>query len=89
MRMSMKGMAAAFGLLWGGAVLLVGLVHLKRPSYGEKFLEGVSSIYPGFHGGRDVNDALVGGGYAVVDGAMGGLMLACVYNLFADEDCEA
>ncbi len=89
MRMSVKGMAVASGLLWGGAVLLVGLVHLKRPPYGEKFLEGMSSVYPGFHGGRDMNDTLVGGGYALVDGTVGGVMLACLYNLFADGDCEA
>ncbi len=89
MRLSMKAMAVTSGLLWGGAVLAVGLAHLARPSYGEKFLDGVSSIYPGFHGARDLPDALVGTGYALVDGAVGGLMFASLYNLVAGEQTTA
>jgi hypothetical protein len=83
MRLSIKGMAIACGLLWAGAVLCTGIVHLASPSYGSSFLDGVSSIYPGFHGARSVGDALVGTGYALIDGGLGGLFFAWLYNLFA------
>jgi len=85
MRLSMKAMAITSGLLWGGGVLLVGLAHLARPSYGRRFLNGISSVYPGFHGARNVRDVLVGSGYALVDGAVGGLVFAWLYDRVADK----
>jgi hypothetical protein len=89
MRLSVKAMAVTTGLLWGGAVLLVGLAHLARPTYGRRFLNGISSVYPGFHGARDLRDALVGSGYAVVDGAVGGMMFAWLYDRVADKQTTA
>jgi hypothetical protein len=83
MRLSIKGMAIAFGLTWGGGVFCLGLIHLASPSFGASFLTGVSSIYPGFHGARSFGDALVGGAYALIDGGVGGLIFAWLYNFFA------
>jgi hypothetical protein len=83
MRLSLKGMATASALLWGGGILCLGLLHLASPSYGAGFLEGVSSIYPGFHGARSLGDALVGTGYALIDGGVGGSVFAWLYNLVA------
>ncbi|HUJ30850.1 MAG TPA: hypothetical protein VLY23_06180 [Candidatus Acidoferrum sp.] len=85
MRLSIKGMAIAGGLLWGGGVLFLGLIHVASPPYGASFLEGISSIYPGFHGARTFGDAVVGGAYALVDGGVGGLIFAWLYNLFAEK----
>ena len=89
MRLSMKGMTIVCGLFWGGAVLCVGLAHLVSPSYGSAFLEGIGSIYPGFHGGRSFGDALLGTGYALVDGGVGGMVFAWLYNLIARPDENA
>jgi hypothetical protein len=83
MRLSAKGMAFGLGLIWGGGVLFLGLIHLASPAYGASFLTGVSSIYPGFHGARSFADAILGGLYALVDGGVGGLLFAWLYNLFA------
>ena len=85
MRLSIRGLTITSGLLWGGAILSLGLIHLASPSYSSSFLAGVSSIYPGFHGARDVGDAFVGGGYALIDGAAGGLIFGWLYNFFAAE----
>jgi hypothetical protein len=82
-RLSVKAITIVSALLWGGGVLFVGLIHLASPSYGASFLDGVSSIYPGFHGARSLADALVGTGYALVDGASGGFVFAWLYNLIA------
>jgi hypothetical protein len=82
MRLSLKSMAIAGGVLWGSGVLLVGLLNLIRPSYGESFLQTVSSVYPGFHISRTIGDVLTGTGYAVVDGAIAALLFGWLYNLF-------
>ena len=83
MRLSPKSLALACGLLWGGAILFVGLVNLAFPSYGMEFLRLASSVYPGFHDSQKLVDVLVGTGYGIVDGAIAGLLLGWLYNLFA------
>ena len=83
MRLSIKGLALATGIVWGGCILLVGIVHLAAPSYGAEFLRLASSIYPGFHNNGGFLDVLVGTGYGLVDGSIGGAILAWLYNCFA------
>ncbi len=83
MRLSLKGLAIASGLLWGGCILLLGLINLVAPTYGATFLQTISSIYPGYHATRSLGDVVVGTCYAFVDGALGGLLLALLYNVFA------
>ena len=82
MRLSLKSLTFACGLLWGGAILFVGLVNLASPSYGTELLKLASSVYPGFHDSRKFVDVLVGTGYGLVDGAIAGLLLGWLYNLF-------
>lgn len=81
MRLSVKGLAMATALMWAGLVLLVGLVHLAASGYGSAFLDVVASIYPGFDGAMGFGDVVVGTLYALVDGAVGGAILAWLYNL--------
>ena len=85
MKLSSKAMAATSGLLWGGAVLMVGVTNLMQPSYGQEFLRLIASIYPGYHGRRRLSDVAVGTAYAVVDGVIGGAICAWVYNCFVEE----
>ena len=82
MRLSIKSLAIACAVLWGGGILFVGLVNLASPSYGTVFLQWTSSIYPGFHNSRTFIDVLVGTGYGLVDGAVGGLLFGWIYNAF-------
>ena len=35
-------------MVWGGAVLTVGIANLIQPRYGKEFLRLVASIYPGY-----------------------------------------
>jgi hypothetical protein len=83
MRLSLKSLTFACGLLWGGAILFVGLVNLASPTYGMEFLKLMSSVYPGFHNSCTFVDVLVGTGYGLVDGGIAGLLLGWLYNLFA------
>lgn len=83
MKLDIKGMAITLGLVWGAAVLLVGTANLIWPNYGQAFLELVASIYPGYTAGAGVGQLIVGTLYGLVDGAVGGVVIAWLYNLFA------
>ena len=83
MRLSIRGAAVAGGLLWGGALLFVGLINLASPTYGSTFLQVMGSVYPFFHASRTVGDVVIGGVDGLIDGAIAGLLFAWLYNLFA------
>jgi hypothetical protein len=89
MRLSLKALAVAAGLLWGGAILFVGLINLARPAYGINFLEIMSSVYPWFHASHTLGDVIVGTVDGLIDGAVAGLLLAWLYNSFAGARKEA
>ena len=83
MKLSIWALTITAAIIWGGAVLLVGLGNLIRPSYGGAFLEIVASIYPGYHVTRTIGSVIVGTLYGALDGAIGGLIFAWLYNLMA------
>jgi hypothetical protein len=83
MRFNVFALAVTAALLWGGAMLVVTTAALVWPNYGRTFLEVVSSIYPGYHPGPSIKSVVTGTLYAVVDGAIGGAVLAWLYNLLS------
>ena len=83
MRLSMKALAVVSAILWGGGILIVGLIHLAAPSYGADFLREMSSVYPGFHAARSLRDVLTGTLYGLVDGAIASVLFGWLYNAFA------
>jgi hypothetical protein len=83
MQLSSKALAITFALLWGGAMFCVGLANLAVPPYGAAFLNGMSSIYPGFHASHTLTDVLVGTVYGLADAAIGGFVFGWLYNFFA------
>jgi hypothetical protein len=80
----MKAMAISAGILWGGAILCVGLIDLAIPNYGTNFLQLTSSVYPWFHDTRTVASIAIGTIDGLVDGAFAGLVLAWLYNSFSN-----
>ena len=80
LKLDVKAMALTFGLLWGGAMLLVGLVNMITGDYGQLFLAVMASVYPGYYVGATIRDAIVGALYGLVDGGIGGAVVALVYN---------
>lgn len=83
MTLSTKGLAWAMALLWGGAVLAVGLLNLVFPGYGVAFLDWIASFYPGYHGPGGFGSVVWATLYGLVDGAIAGWLLAWLYNAFA------
>lgn len=80
MRLDVKGFAIAFAIWWGGMVLVVGLCNLAWAPYGSTFLGWIASIYPGYDGPAGFGSVIVATLYGVVDGLIGGGILAWLYN---------
>ena len=81
MRLSITALATTTAVVWGGILLLVGAAHLIAASYGVAFLDGMSSVYPGFHAARTMKDVVVGTLYGLIDGGLGGLIFGSIYNV--------
>jgi hypothetical protein len=47
------------------------------------YLNFLASIYPGYHAAGSVADLIVGTLYAILDGALGGLIFGWLYNYLA------
>lgn len=83
MKLSVKGLALASGMLWGIAMLGMGLANLGWNNYGQQFLQIMASVYPGYHATHNIGEVIVGTLYGVVDGLIGGAVFAWLYNQFA------
>jgi len=85
MRLNTPAMAIAFGIFWGGCLLLTGLANMIWPSYGQTLLQVCASIYPGYHPGTGLASVVIGTIYALVDGVIGGAIFGWLYNRFVGE----
>jgi hypothetical protein len=83
MRLNVKAFIVTSGVFWALTFLMVTITNLVWSGYGTAFLQVVASIYPGYHGESCVRDIVAGTLYALVDGAVAGLIFACIYNLVA------
>ncbi len=83
MKLSVKGLAIAFAIVWGGAIFLVGVANLVSDTYGVAFLEVMASVYPGYSLDGNFGQVLVGTLYGALDGAIGGFVFGFLYNKFA------
>ncbi|MGB6431993.1 MAG: hypothetical protein WBF06_15535 [Candidatus Acidiferrales bacterium] len=84
MRLSIKSTTIAAALLWGGAILLVGLINLARPTYGTYFLTMIGSVYPLFHSPDKIVTVAIGAFDGLIDGAIAGFLFGWLYNTLLD-----
>jgi hypothetical protein len=82
MRISLRAMTLSSAVLWGGAMLFVGLIHLAVPSYEGDFLRMMSSVYPGADTAPKLGRVLLGTLYGFVDGGIAGLLVGWLYSAF-------
>jgi len=79
MRLCVRTTALTFGILWALAFFSVALAQQIWPTYGVAFLEVMDGLYPGYAPGG-FGSVITGTLYAVVDGAVCGVVLAWLYN---------
>ncbi|UCF55998.1 MAG: bacteriophage holin [Deltaproteobacteria bacterium] len=89
MKFNLKALAMTAGILWALAVFLVGVLNLIWSGYGVAFLQLIASIYPGYHATSSLGDLIVGALYALVDGAICGLVFGWLYNVFVGKGSTA
>jgi hypothetical protein len=80
MKLNIKALALTSGILWGLCMLVMTLANLVSASYGQEFLQMMSSVYPGYHATRSIGEVIVGTLYGAVDGFIGGAVFAWLYN---------
>ena len=61
-------------------IFIVGIVNIYVEGYGWMVLQMASSIYPGYDAKATFGSVIIGTGYALVDGAVFGLIFAWLYN---------
>lgn len=69
------------GILWGVSILFVGILNRYCTGYGYEFLRLVQSIYPGYRAQSGLTNLPIGVVWGFVDGFIGGVLLAWLYNL--------
>ena len=85
MKLAVLPLAIACAILWGSAVFLVGIANIACPTYGACFLQLIASIYPGYHASQGLVSVVLVTLYALLDGAVGGLVLGLLYNLLVSK----
>ncbi len=80
MTLSVKALATVGAAVVGGTLLLVAAANLMFPEYGDAALEVAASLYPGYLGPAGWGSVLIVVLYGVVDGAVGGAVIALIYN---------
>jgi ABC-type phosphate transport system permease subunit len=82
MKLSLRALALAAGILWALALFLTGAINLIWRGYGDTFLKMMASVYPGYHASGSIGDLIVGTLYAFLDGVICGFVFGWLYNRF-------
>ena len=89
MKLDVKAMALTVGLVWGAAMFLAGIANLIWDGYGDDFLYVMDSVYPGYEATASFGQVIIGTLYGLVDGTVGGAIVAWLYNGFAAGESTA
>ena len=81
MRLNIKAFMLTSAIFWAATIFIIGVANLICPNYGTAFLQLAASVYPGYDTSCTIGSVIVGTLYAVVDGAVAGLVFAWLYNL--------
>jgi len=81
-KLNIKAFALGLGVSWSILVLLIGWTSIF--GWGTKFVEMMSSIYIGF--APTFLGGIIGAIWGFFDGAIGGAVIAFVYNAIAKKN---
>jgi len=78
-KLDIRAFALACGIIWGLCVFLLGIFSMSF-NWGTKLVDAFSSLYIGYR--STILGSLIGCLWGLADGAIGGLLIAWVYNKF-------
>ena len=82
------GCGFALGISWAIGVAIIGVANRYHSSFGNDFLQVLSSIYHGYHVGWGLKNLAIGVGWAFANGFVGGFVLALVGGIFSGKKCD-
>ena len=83
MQINVRAFALTIGILWGANFLLLGILIHLFPNYGETWIQLWVDVYPLYEGSGSVLDTFIGTAFGLVDGTLGGAVVAWLYNRIA------
>ena len=84
MKLNVKKVSLTLAMFVDTLMLIVGLVRLFWPDYGQAFVVMMASLYPGYSGAATFGQVIIGALYGALDGAIGGAVFAWLYNCCSD-----
>ena len=79
-KLNVKAFGLACGVLWGGGMLIMGLVDTVS-TWGDAWGSVMASVYLGY--APTIGGSIIGGIWGFLDAGIGGLLLAWLYNKFS------
>ena len=79
-KLNVKAFGLACGIVWGGGIFIFGIVGMFS-AWGDTWVAVMSSAYLGYQ--PTFIGSIIGGIWGFLDGGIGGLVLAWLYNKFA------
>jgi hypothetical protein len=83
-KLSVRALVIAGALFKAVCFLFVAIMNIIVRPYGGAYLALLTSLYPGYHPETGPVSLVIGTLYALVTGALGGAILAWLYNTFAE-----
>ena len=77
-KFNLKALALSLGITWSVGLLLMGWVSAL--GWGEEAVEVLSSFYIGYE--SSFLGGIIGAAWGFVDGAIGGVIIGFLYNIF-------
>lgn len=84
-KLSPIALGLALGVVWGGAVFIVGLLS-HYLGFGTAFVTSMGVMYIGYE--PSVLGSAIGGFMGFIDAFIGGLLIAWLYNMFLRCCCK-
>ncbi len=81
MKLNVKAMGLAFGILWGASLIVMGILAMIVPDYAEPFVKTVGRLYIGYK--ATVPGIIIGGVWGFIDACIAGVVFAWLYNKFS------
>ncbi|MCF7908864.1 MAG: bacteriophage holin [Candidatus Omnitrophica bacterium] len=79
-KLDVKALGLTLGIVWGVALLIMGMVAMFF-NYGGGFVRALGSIYYGYE--ATTLGSLIGGFWGFIDAGICGIIIAWLYNKFA------